>query len=158
CLVSAAPGVVFLMVLHTFSRAVHTQKQEAIKADTQTLTIAADAAAQSLLAAGVLDRAPHHPAMLEIGDIVNNTTRQFNLTLLSNQISAALVKAGKVVVIEKQQKAADIASRSEAASHPDFYLSGKVMESGERTGTLNQPTYLLAFSLVDSNGVVFWEE
>ena len=120
--------------------------------------MAAEAAVQSLVDSSVFERGPRHPAVLAIGKLVNETSQQLNTSLLTGQIRAALLQTGRVAVADMEPKAVDSSSHIKALSHPDFTLSGRVVESRSRTGSITQSTYAFQFSLADSDGLKVWEE
>ena len=124
--------------------------------DAQDLMVASDAAVPSLLESGIFDRATRRPAMLGIGRFENRTSGSFDMDLLTGQIRSALLETGKVVVVERGHNATDSSSQADALSRPDFTLSGKVIESRARTGSVNQSTYIFQFSLTDSNNLTVW--
>ena len=126
--------------------------------DTRDLMMAAEAAVQSILDSHVFERGPHHPAVLEIGKLVNGTSQQLDTSLLTGQIRASLLKTGTVAVADMEPEAVDSSSHIKALSHPDFTLSGRVVESRSRTGSITQSTYVFQFSLTDNNGLHVWEE
>jgi len=134
------------------------QPQITLGVDAQDLMTTADAAVASLLESGVFDRGAHHPAVLSFGRFVNNTVQNIDMTLLTGQICATLVKTGKVAVAEKGHNAVDSSSRSDALLPPDFTLSGSVVETRERSGGINQSTYTFQYSLADSNNLIIWAE
>lgn len=157
CLVVAAPGVMFLMVLRSL-HAVPTQHPVAMRVDTQDIGTAANGAIQSLLASGVLDRVPHNPAVLSFGRIVNNTAQYIDMDLVTGAIRASLVKTGKVAVSGKGQNTLDTMPVTGSTSRPDFTLAGKLIETIDHTGNINQSSYVFQFSLADSNNLIVWED
>lgn len=124
----------------------------------QDVPLAAEVAVQSLLVSSVFDRVPHHPAVLAIGRFENHTSRHLDTSLLTGQISAALLQSGKVVVAKMEPQSVDASAGSAELARPDFTLSGRVFETIERSGRFIQSTYVFQLSLTDSNGVAVWAE
>lgn len=116
--------------------------------DTEDFASQADQMIQSLLGSGVLDKAGHKPAVMVVGRIVNNTTRQLDTDLLTKNIRVALNKSGKATT--------DVTGG--ALSDPDFTLSGKIVESRVRQGNIRQSTYTFQLSMSDQKGMAVWEE
>lgn len=133
---------------------MNPQPRITLGVDAQDLMVVANAAVDSLLESGILDRTAHHPAVLGIGRYVNNTSRLFDTSSLTSEISGALLKSGKVVVAREELNTTD--TRFEPT--PDFILSGKVVQMIQRKGNVTQSTFVFHFSLADSNNLTVWEE
>jgi penicillin-binding protein activator len=125
-----------------------SNKVSSMGIDTEDFSSQADQMIQSLLESGVLDKAAHKPAVLVVGRIVNNTTRQLDTDLLTKNIRVALNKSGKATT--------DVTGG--ALSDPDYTLSGKIIESRVRQGDVRQSTYTFQLSLSDQAGTAAWEE
>lgn len=145
------------------------------KIDTQDWARAADELVGSLLASGVLDRAPNKPAVLAVSRIINKTTQQIDTDMLTKKIRVALNQSGKALtttVIGLGGQAEDPLAQGEAQRReffeegtgagprrPDFTLSGKIIEETARAEGLKQKTYLFQMSLTDVNtGLAVWED
>ena len=131
-----------------------TSKNPQPQIDNQYLTIVAEAAVNSLLDSGILDRTAHHPAVLGIGRYVNNTGLCFDSDVLTHRISNALLKTGKVVVAQSKQNKGEITFEPT----PDFILSGKVTQMIQSTGSKRKSTFVFQFSIADSNNLTVWVE
>jgi len=158
CLVFAAPSLYLIHEPLVISKAVPTQNPVTMRVDKQDLDTAANGAVQSLLASGVFDRVPHNPAVLSFGRIVNNTAQYIDMDLVTGAIRASLVKTGKVVVSGKGQNTLDTMPVTGSTSRPDFTLAGKLIETIDHTGNINQSSYVFQFSLADSNNLMVWED
>ena len=116
---------------------------------------AASDAVKDLLASGVLDRVPNPPALLEISRIVNNTSQQIDMDLLTTKISIALLQSGKAQTKIVDPMAANYHQEIQAGGTtkttrlPDFTLSGKIIETVDRAGDTRRTTYSFQLSLND---------
>lgn len=125
---------------------------------------AANAAVKELLDSGALDKVPNPPALLEISRIINNTSQQVDTDLLTKKISAALLLSGKAQTKSVDQKAVGYNQEHEFMNDqkttrlPDFTLSGKIIETVDRAGSVRRTTYSFQLSLNDTKaGVQVWE-
>jgi PBP1b-binding outer membrane lipoprotein LpoB len=116
--------------------------------DTQDFAVKAGEMIDSLLESSVLDKAPRKPAVLVVGRIVNETSRQFDTDLLAKKIRVALNKSGKAVT--------DVTGG--AMNDPDFTLSGKIIDTYAREGDKRQHAYTFQLSLSDPQGLAAWED
>src|SRR5439155_11649285 len=110
--------------------------------DIQDCNTAATTMSRSLVNSGVLERAPRRPAVLAMSRIVNNTTQQVDVDLLTKTIRQTLLESGKVVttttfgsdstaedpMARDIKKAHDLASGKQqtVADLPDYTLSGRI--------------------------------
>jgi len=134
----------------------------------QDYSQAAEAMINSLLASGVLDRAPNPPAILAISRFVNNTSEQIDIDLLVKRIRVALNKSGKAVtrttwglgdtVEDPLAKELADAAAVTAGRKADFTLSGKFIETTVRAGRTRQSTFSFQLSLSDTRGLAVWED
>ena len=131
-----------------------TSKNPQPRIDAQDLSLVAEAAVNSLLASGILDRTTHHPSLLGIGRYLNNTAQCFDSEVLTRKISVTLIKMGKVVVVQSKQNTNDTVFEPT----PDFILSGKVTQMIQSTGSKGQSAFVFQFSLSDSNHQIVWAE
>jgi PBP1b-binding outer membrane lipoprotein LpoB len=116
--------------------------------DTQDFAAKADEMINSLVESSVLDKAPRKPAILVVGRIVNETSRQFDTDLLAKKIRVALNKSGKAMT--------DVTGGS--MSDPDFTLSGKIIDTYARQGDKRQHAYTFQLSLSNPQGLAAWED
>ena len=126
--------------------------------DMQDLMMAAEEAVASLLELGIFDRAPHHPAVLAISRFHNATSQQLDMSLLPGLIRASLLKTGKVVGVDMEPKAGEPTPHVDAIARPELTLSGSVVDTIERRGSIKQSTYVFQFALAESNGLAVWSE
>jgi uncharacterized protein (TIGR02722 family) len=141
------------------------------KIDDQDFIQAAGAATQDLLASGVLDRVKNPPAILGMSRIINNTSQQVDLDLLTKKIRVGLLQSGKAVTTTtfglggqaedplakgiQQQK--EFEGEQKPQRLPDFTLSGKIIQNTANAGDTRQTTYSFQLSLTDQQGLAVWE-
>lgn len=134
---------------------------------------AADKLVASLLASGVLERAPELPAVMAISRIRNNTQQQVDTDNLTKKIRIALNQTGKVVTTTtlgadgkvEDAVAADVgamqsfmAGEKQKTVLPYYTLSGKLLEDRVSSGGTKQVTYTFQLSLTTTkNGLAVWE-
>ncbi len=125
---------------------------------------AASDAVKDLLASGALDKVPNPPALLEISRIINNTSQQIDMDLLTKKISIALLQSGKAVTKIVDPMAANYHKEiqpdgtTKTTRLPDFTLSGKIIETVDRAGDTRRTTYSFQLSLNDPRQEVqVWE-
>jgi uncharacterized protein (TIGR02722 family) len=135
---------------------------------------AADKLVASLLASGVLDRAPELPAVMAVSRIRNATQQQVDIDNLTKKIRIALNQSGKVVTTTtlgpdgrvEDAMAADVgamqtfmAGEKQKTLLPYYTLSGKLLEDRVSSGGTNQVTYTFQLSLTTTkNGLAVWED
>ncbi len=135
---------------------------------------AADKLVASLLASGVLERAPEQPAVMGVSRIRNNTQQQVDTDSLTKKIRVALNQTGKVVTTTtlgvdgkvEDPMAADVgamnsfmAGEKQKTTLPYYTLSGKLLEDRVRSGSTEQITYTFQLSLTTvKDGLAVWEE
>jgi uncharacterized protein (TIGR02722 family) len=170
-----AAGAAFIAGCGTNAHYVQTGGRESIvsigKIDDQDFIQAASTATQDLLASGVLDRVKNPPAILGMSRIVNNTSQQVDLDLLTKKIRVALLQSGKAVTTTtfglggqaedplakgiQQQK--EFEGEQKPQRLPDFTLSGKIIQNTANAGDTRQTTYSFQLSLTDQQGLAVWE-
>lgn len=123
-------------------------KLTTMQIDTQDFSVKADEMLQSMFESAAFDKAAHKPAILVVGRILNNTSRQFDTDLLAKKIRVALNKSGKAVTD----------TTGGALSDPDFTLSGKIIDTYARQGDKRQHAYTFQLSLTNPQGLAVWEE
>lgn len=135
---------------------------------------AGDQMVNSLLASGVLNRAPEQPAVLAISRIVNNTTQQVDTDFLTRRIRVALNKSGKAVTtttfgpggavedelaLEAGEYQRFVEGESAPRPLPYFTLSGKLLENRAQAGSTRQVTYVFQLALTEvRTGLAVWED
>jgi PBP1b-binding outer membrane lipoprotein LpoB len=125
-----------------------TNKLTTMGIDTQDFAAKADEMIGSLVESSVLDKAPRKPAILVVGRIANETSRQLDTDLLTKKIRVALNKSGKAMT--------DVTGG--ALSDPDFTLSGKIIDTYARQGDKRQHAYTFQLSLSNPQGLAVWED
>lgn len=140
----------------------------------QDWTNAADQLVASLLASGVLERAPQLPAVMAVSRIRNNTMQQVDTDSLTKKIRVALNQSGKVVTTTtlgpdgkvEDPMAADVgamnafmAGEKQKTTLPYYTLSGKLLEDQVESGKTRQSTYTFQLSLTTvKDGLAVWED
>jgi len=132
---------------------------------------AADAATSDLLAASVLERVPNPPAILAMSRIVNDTSQQINIELLTRRIRVALLRSGKAMTMttfayggvedplakEVKQQQDFLDGLRTTPRLPDFTLSGRIIQNTVRAGRTTQSTFTFQLVLTDRQGLGVWE-
>ena len=129
----------------------------------QDYSNAATDAVKKLLNSGAIDNVPKPPALLEISRIVNNTSQQVDMDLLTQKISIALLESGKAQtkIVDKKstgyQQENEFLNDQKSTRLPDFTLSGKIIETVDRAGSTRRTTYTFQLSLNDPKaGTQVW--
>jgi uncharacterized protein (TIGR02722 family) len=138
----------------------------------QDYSAAAETMINSLLASGVVDKAPRPPAIMAISRIVNNTTQQIDTDMLVKKIRVALNQSGKVLTttvvglggLAEDPLAKELQQTNEfdndnkgPRAKPNFTLSGKIIEQRTQVGDTHQVAYVFQLSMTDSRGLAVWE-
>lgn len=142
--------------------------------DIQDWNRAADELVASLLASGVLERAPEQPAILAISRIVNNTMQQIDTDSLTKKIRVELNRSGKTITTttlglggkaedplakEAAEMQAMLGGQKKTTTLPYYTLSGKLIEDRARAGRTRQVTYTFQMSLTTvKDGLAVWED
>lgn len=154
CLVFMAPIVVVAWVFRgclavtSANMAKMAKTEAAMRVDTQDFAVKADEMIGTLVESSILDKAAHHPAVIAIGRIVNNTALSIDTDLLMKKIRVNLNKSGKAVT-----------DTTGGTNDVDFNFSGRIVQPlNIRDGNKTQRTYVFQLSLTDNNGLAVWEE
>jgi len=142
--------------------------------DIQDWNKAAEEMVASLLANGVLERAPEQPSIMAISRIVNNTQQQIDTDSLTKKIRIALNQSGKVVTTttlglggkaedplakDAAEMQAMLGGQKKVTTLPFYTLSGKLLEDRARAGSTRQVTYTFQLSLTTvKDGLAVWED
>lgn len=142
--------------------------------DIQDWNRAADEMVASLLASGVLERAPEQPAVMAVSRIVNNTMQQIDTDSLTKKIRIELNRSGKTITTttlglggraedplakEAAEMQAMLDGQKKATTLPYYTLSGKLLEDRARAGSTRQVTYTFQLSLTTvKDGLAVWED
>ncbi len=142
--------------------------------DIQDWNRAADEMVASLLASGVLERAPEQPAVMAVSRIVNNTMQQVDTDSLTKKIRIELNRSGKTITTttlglggkaedplakEAAEMQAMLGGQKKVTTLPYYTLSGKLLEDRARAGSTRQVTYTFQLSLTTvKDGLAVWED
>lgn len=142
--------------------------------DIQDWNRAADELVASLLASGVLERAPEQPAVMAVSRIVNNTMQQVDTDSLIKKIRIELNRSGKTITTTTlgfggrvedplAKEVAELQARQSGQKRnltlPYYTLSGKLLEDRARAGSTRQVTYTFQLALTTvKDGLAVWED
>ncbi len=173
-----APTVLFLTGCNTGATYTDSKGTGTIvsldQIDIQDWNRAAEEMVASLLASGVLERAPERPAVMAVSRIVNNTLQQVDTDSLTKKIRIELNRSGKTITTttlglgsEVEDPLAKEVAEIQAVSGgqrkvvtlPYYTLSGKLLEDRARAGSTRQVTYTFQLSLTTvKDGLAVWED
>ncbi len=126
----------------------------------QDFASAGAAMLQSMSNAPALNQQP--PAVLKLGTVTNDTTVNFDTSLLLSKLTVPLVNSGRIVLLESDV-AADAARQAQGAEgqvpQAQLVLKGKILEDRANAGSTRQASYVFQLTLVDvKRGVALWTE
>jgi hypothetical protein len=161
-------GVTFITGCATDAHYVQTGDKEQIisvgQINIQDYANAANDAVNQLLASGAIDKVSNPPAVLYVSRIVNSTGQQIETALLTQKISKTLLDSGKALITTIDLKAKgfkqenDFLNDKQTDRLPDFTLSGKIIETIDRSGNTSRHTYTFQLALNDTKtGYQVWE-
>ena len=117
--------------------------------DTEDFRVKGEEMINSLLEPpSVLDKAAQRPAVIAIGNIVNNASLRLDTDLLMKKICVRLNKNGKAVTD----------TTGGVLNSLDFTFSGKIIDTYVPSGNKKQHTYTFQLSLTNDKGLAVWEE
>ena len=116
--------------------------------DTEDFRVKGEEMGDSLMGSDVLDKAAQHPAVIAIGNIVNNTSLYLDTDLLMKKIRVKLNQNGKAVTD----------TTGGVLNTLDFTFSGKIIDTYVTSGNKKQHTYTFQLSLTNDKGLAVWEE
>jgi PBP1b-binding outer membrane lipoprotein LpoB len=104
---------------------------------------------QSMVQSKAFDR--KDPPVLQLGQILNDTTNNFDTSLLLSKITMPLVNAGRVQLLESDAvaNAARAATPGSKVPVAEFVLKGKILEDRANAGGTRQASYIFQLTLVD---------
>lgn len=119
------------------------------KANIQDFATAGSAMLQSMVQSKAFDRKT--PPVLQLGQILNDTTNNFDTSLLLSKITMPLVNAGRVQLLESDAvaNAARAATPGSKVPVAEFVLKGKILEDRANAGSMRQASYIFQLTLVD---------
>jgi uncharacterized protein (TIGR02722 family) len=137
----------------------------------QDYATAANDAVGDLLASGALDKVSNPPAVLAISRIVNSTGQQVDTDLITKKIRVTLLQNGKAVttttvglggtaedpLAKGIQQENEFMNDQKTTRLPDFSLSGKIIQTIDRSGDTRRSTYSFQLTLTDKQGLAVWE-
>ncbi|MEE2906705.1 MAG: hypothetical protein VX527_02630 [Planctomycetota bacterium] len=129
--------------------------------DIQDIQKASSGMMDSMLATGVLKRAPHQPARVVIDKVVNDTSSRFDTGELLYRMREQLVNSGQAEVEggygsnaetqvaqnEMKRKAFLEGKSAGDVFDPDFTLTGKISQIKRNAGNVRQTTYTFRLTL-----------
>lgn len=130
------------------------------KVDIQDFATAGSTMLQSMVNAPAFQKAGAAP-VLQVGGIVNDTANNFDTSLLLTKITAPLVNAGRVRLLESDPVALAARKASGAAAVPvaEFVLKGKILEDRARAGSTRQASYVFQLTLVEvKTSLAVWQD
>ncbi|MGH7975228.1 MAG: penicillin-binding protein activator LpoB [Limisphaerales bacterium] len=163
-----ALGTIFITGCATDAHYVQTGDKEQIisvgQINIQDYANAANDAVNQLLTSGALDKVSSPPAVLFVSRIINNTGQQVEIDLLTQKITKALLDSGKALITTTDPAAKGYQQENQFLNDqqntrlPDFTLSGKIIETIDRSGDTSRHTYTFQLSLNDTKtGYQVWE-
>jgi len=171
----AAAIPVFISGCATDAHYVETGGRENIvtvgQINIQDFIQAANGAVQDLLQNGVLDKVSKPPAVLVLSRIVNDTSQQIDMDLLTQKIRVALLNSSKATftttmgmggtaedpLAKGMQQQNEFMNDSKPQPLPDFSLSGKIIQTRANSGSTRQSTFSFQLTLTDSKtGNAVW--
>ena len=119
------------------------------KVNIQDFATAGSAMLQSMVQSKAFDR--KDPPVLQLGQILNDTTNNFDTSLLLSKITMPLVNAGRVQLLESDAvaNAARAATPGSKVPVAEFVLKGKILEDRANAGSTRQASYIFQLTLVD---------
>jgi len=119
------------------------------KVNIQDFATAGSAMLQSMVQSKAFDR--KNPPVLQLGQILNDTTNNFDTSLLLSKITMPLVNAGRIQLLESDPvaSAARVATPGAKVPVAEFVLKGKILEDRANAGSTRQASYIFQLTLVD---------
>ena len=119
------------------------------KVNIQDFANAGSAMLQSMVQSKAFDR--KNPPVLQLGQILNDTTNNFDTSLLLSKITMPLVNAGRIQLLESDPVASAARAATPGAKVPvaEFVLKGKILEDRANAGSTRQASYIFQLTLVD---------
>ena len=130
------------------------------KVDLQDFATAGSGMLQSMVNAPAFQMAGR-VTVLQIGSVVNDTASNFDTSLLLSKITAPLVNAGRVRLLESDPAALAARKATPGAAVPvaEFVLKGKILEDRARAGSTRQASYIFQLTLVDvKTSLAVWQD
>lgn len=120
-----------------------------LEVNIQDFATAGSAMLQSMVQSKAFDR--KDPPVLQLGQILNDTTNNFDTSLLLSKITMPLVNAGRVQLLESDAvaNAARAATPGSKVPVAEFVLKGKILEVRANAGSTRQASYSFQLTLVD---------
>ncbi len=139
--------------------------------DVKDFKDAAGKMVETLLTSGALDKVAGRKAVINVGQIVNDSGQMFDTDQISFKITSDLMTSGKAQTITTYGKnATDKVGQAAVAEKqflqdqkgpgvlPDFNLAGKILRTDARQGSTREVTYTFQLLLTDtSTGLAVWQ-
>lgn len=129
------------------------------KVNIQDFATTGAALLQSMVQSKAFDR--KNPPVLQFGQITNDTTTNFDTSLLLSKITSPLVNAGRVQLLESDAvaNAARVATPGSKVPVAEFVLKGKILEDRANAGSIRQTSYIFQLTLVDvRTSLAVWQK
>jgi PBP1b-binding outer membrane lipoprotein LpoB len=129
------------------------------KVNIQDFATAGAAMLQSMVQSKAFDR--KDAPVLKLGQVNNDTTTNFDTSLLLSKITTPLVNSGRVRLLESDSDAAAARASTPGAKVPvaQYVLKGKILEDRANAGGIRQASYVFQLTLVDvREGTVAWSD
>jgi PBP1b-binding outer membrane lipoprotein LpoB len=119
------------------------------KVNIQDFATSGSAMLQSMVQSKAFDR--KDAPVLQLGQILNDTTTNFDTSLLLSKITMPLVNAGRIQLLESDPVASAARLATPGAKVPvaEFVLKGKILEDRANAGSTRQASYIFQLTLVD---------
>ena len=139
--------------------------------DVKDFKDAAGEMVKSLLTSPALDRVAGRKAVIQVGQIINDSGQMFDTDQISFKITTDLMTSGKAQTITTYgsnaadkvgqaavQERAFLQDQKGPGTLPDFTLAGKILRTDAREGRTREVTYTFQLLLTDlSTGVAAWQ-
>jgi PBP1b-binding outer membrane lipoprotein LpoB len=119
------------------------------KVNIQDFATTGAAMMQSMVQSKAFDR--KNPPVLQFGSVLNDTTTNFDTSLLLAKITSPLVNSGRVQLLESDAvaNAARAATPGSKVPVAEYVLKGKILEDRANAGGIRQASYIFQLTLVD---------
>lgn len=134
----------------------------------QDFALAADGMLQSLYdspAFGGAKAKDGGAPVLLVGRVRNDTSDNFDTDLLVKKMTVSITRSGKarigkaIGITADEDPVAAAARKGAPTLSPDFTLSGKILETRAKAGSVRQSTFTFQLTLTDvRTGLSVWEE
>ncbi len=130
------------------------------KVNIQDFATAGSAMLQSMVTSPAFNRAGANP-VLQIGQVTNDTSTNFDTSMLLVKITSPLVNAGRVRLLESDPVASAARQKTPGSEVPvaNFVLKGKILEDRVNSGSIKQASYVFQLTLVEvKSSLAVWQQ